>query len=295
MLTKIEQAELTTLTNKWNATDILPEQEIRLTELEKKRDEKQRMLCWFSCGAASAVATKNAITDYDATYEVVPVCCDTRPSEHEDNYRFSKECELWFGRPIIYISSEKYSTVDEVFEKSTYMSGIKGAQCTVALKKKPRFKFARPDDTHVFGFTFDEQKRIREFSQRNPDLILKWVLANSGITKQDCYRIVQAAGIRLPAMYLLGFDNNNCPGCVKASSPWYWDMVRTHFPEIFKRRCEQSRRIGCRLVEIRSHVRIFLDELPPGPFKKWRKKEQLSCGPECGVAQPIDLMDDPMF
>jgi len=38
------------------------------------------------------------------------------------------------------------------------------------------------------------------------------------------------------------------------------------------------------LVEIHHHERIFLDELPPGPFKKPRRKEPLSCGPECGQA-----------
>lgn len=244
------------------------------------------MLCWFSCGAASAVATKHAITHFGEIYEVIPVCCDTRPSEHADNYRFAKECEEWFGRPIVFISSDQYATVDDVFERVGYMSGIKGARCTVELKKKPRFQFAQPDDVHVFGFTSDEAKRIREFSERNPELLLEWVLRDGGITKQDCYRFLQDKGIELPTMYKLGFDNNNCPGCVKASSPWYWDMVRTHFPEVFQRRCEQSRKIGVRLVEIHHHERIFLDELPAGPFKRRKKKEVLSCGPECGIPTP---------
>lgn len=247
-------------------------------------EEKPRMLCWFSCGAASAVATRAAITQFDKTHEVIPVCCDTRPSENSDNYRFSRECEKWFERPIVFISSDKYATVDEVFEKVGYMSGVKGARCTVELKKKPRFKFAQPDDVHVFGFTADEGKRIREFTERNPELSLKWVLRDGGITKQDCYQLLKIEGIELPENYRLGFDNNNCPGCVKATSPWYWDLVRHHYPAVFKRRCEQSRKIGVRLVEIRSHVRIFLDELPYGPFKKRGKKENLSCGPECGIS-----------
>lgn len=258
-------------------------------------NREMRMLCWFSCGAASAVATKRAIEHFGSTHEVVPVCCDTRPSENSDNYRFSSACEEWFGRPIVFISNDQYSTVDEVFEKTGYMSGIKGARCTVDLKKKPRFKFARPDDHHVFGFTADEGKRIREFSERNPELFLNWILRDLGVTKQDCYHVLQDVGIKLPVMYQLGFDNNNCPGCVKASSPWYWDMVRTHFPEVFLRRCEQSRKIGVRLVEIKHHVRIFLDELPPGPFKKRGKKENLSCGPECGVSTQTVTMDDPAF
>lgn len=239
-----------------------------------------RVIVWFSCGAASAVAAKLTIED-NPNRDVLIVCCDTRPSEHQDNYRFCNDCEAWWGRKIVFINNPKYKTVDEVFDRERYMSGIRGARCTTELKKIPRLQFANPEDIHVFGFTFDERKRVREFRMRNPELILKWTLVDHCYTKQDCYEELHRAGIELPAMYRLGFDNNNCPGCVKASSPWYWDMVRTHFPIVFNRRCEQSRKLGVRLVKIED-VRIFLDELPKGPFKKGNKKENLSCGPECG-------------
>jgi hypothetical protein len=111
-----------------------------------------RMICWFSCGGPSAVAAKEAIRLYSGTHEVVVVNCDTRPSEHSDNYRFSEECERWFGQPIVYIRNNEYATIDEVFEKTRYLSGIKGARCTTELKKIPRLRFSTPDDIHVFGF-----------------------------------------------------------------------------------------------------------------------------------------------
>jgi hypothetical protein len=254
-------------------------------------NEKQRIICWFSCGAASSMAAKLTVEKYSHSHEVVVVCCDTRPSEDADNYRFSAEAERFIGAPIQFIRNAEFETVDDVFEKARYMSGVSGARCTVALKKKPRFVFAKPDDIHVFGFTAEEKRRIKDFTDRNPELHLLWILSESGYTKQKCLDAIKAAGIQLPRMYRLGFDNNNCPGCVKSSSPWYWDMIRKHFPEIFKRRCEQSRKLGVRLVEIRHHQRIFLDELPPGPFKRRGQKENMSCGPECGVAltppQPI--------
>lgn len=41
MLTNAEQTEIADLILKWNATDILPEQETRLAELERKRDESR--------------------------------------------------------------------------------------------------------------------------------------------------------------------------------------------------------------------------------------------------------------
>lgn len=245
---------------------------------------KPRLLCWFSCGAASAVATKKSIQLHSNRFDVIPVNCDTRSSDHPDNYRFAADCERWFEKPIVYIESGFYKNVDEVFEHTRYMSGVQGARCTTELKKVPRLAYAQPHDTHVFGFTADELKRARDFRMRNPELKLKWILFELLITKQDCLDILQQAGIALPAMYFLGFNNNNCPGCVKASSPWYWSMVRKHFPEVFAKRCEQSRKLGVRLVEIRHHQRIFLDELPDREFKAPRRKENLSCGPECGVS-----------
>lgn len=244
-----------------------------------------RILVWFSCGAASAVAAKETLRIFPDR-EVLIICCDTRPSEHPDNYRFSADVERWLGRPILFIRNYQYEVVDDVFEQRRYMSGVKGARCTQELKKVPRLFFSKPDDEHVFGFTADEYKRrIIPFEQRNIALRLIHTLYWLGINKTECYRRIQSAGIELPMMYQLGFDNNNCPGCVKASGPWYWSMVRKHFPEVFKRRCEQSRALGVRLVEIKHHVRIFLDELPDKEFKRPRKKENLSCGPECGVTK----------
>jgi hypothetical protein len=244
-----------------------------------------RIICWFSCGAASAVAAKKTIELCGNEHEVIIVNCDTRPSEHPSNYRFSEQCAKWFRQPIIYIRNSEYATVDEVFEKTRYMAGIAGARCTTELKKLPRHEFSRYDDVHVFGFTANKKeiKRAEDFAANNPELRLKWTLIELGITKGQCYRELIHAKIELPVMYLLGFDNNNCPGCVKASSPWYWSMVRRHFPDVFKRRCEQSRKLGVRLVEIWRHERIFLDELPDRLFSKPRRREDLSCGPQCGI------------
>lgn len=244
----------------------------------------KRILVWFSCGAASAVAAKMCVEEFGSTHEVLIVNCDTRSSEHPDNYRFCADCVKWWGQEIVFIKSDKFQTVDEVFDKTRYMAGVAGARCTTELKKLPRMDFARADDIHVFGFCFDEQKRVRQFEDRNPDLIVKWVLIEKRITKARCYQELTDAGIELPEMYKLGYDNNNCPGCVKASSPWYWSMIRKTHPEVFKRRCEQSRALGVRLVEIHHHERIFLDELPDREFKK-RGQENLSCGPECGQQQ----------
>ncbi len=238
-----------------------------------------RVLAWFSCGAASALAAKLAVEKYGDLVEVV--YCDTMSSEHPDNRRFFREVEGWLGRPIRIVKSDRYLDVDDVIQKRRYIAGPRGALCTVELKKMPRFEYQDPDDVHVFGYTAEEGHRIRRMREANPELRLDFVLSDAGKTKKDCYMALLGAGIALPAMYLLGYKNNNCIGCVKSTSPEYWQAIRHDFPWVYARRVEQSRELGVRMVELKGE-RIFLDELPEG-YNPRRKNgtEDLSCGPEC--------------
>jgi hypothetical protein len=219
--------------------------------------EAMKAIVWYSDGAASAVAAKLAVEKYGDAVEVVK--CDTTTSEHPDNLRFRKDVERWIGREVKLIQSEKYQTVDDVFESTRYMAGIAGARCTVELKKIPRFAYQQVDDIHIFGLTVDEWKRIEQFKRNNPELAFDWILREKFIRKEECYRMLEQAGIKLPEMYGLGFDHNNCLGCVKATSPGYWNRIRKHFPDVFERRARQSRAIGARLTR-HNGARIFLDE-----------------------------------
>lgn len=79
---------------------------------------ESRIIVWFSCGSASAFAGKKTIELFPER-EVLIVCCDTRPSEHPDNYRFSQEVEQWLGRKIIYIRNSDYDYVDGSFQIET--------------------------------------------------------------------------------------------------------------------------------------------------------------------------------
>jgi hypothetical protein len=236
-----------------------------------------RYVVWFSCGAASAVAAKMACDKYGS--KVVIVNCDTTISEHPDNIRFRRDVEGWLGRSIVRITSDKYTDIDDVFEKTRYMAGIAGARCTAEMKKRPRFAYQHPYDVHLFGYTAEEQKRIERFEGNNFDLKLEWILRDNNITKDDCFQILKEAGIELPAMYGLGFKNNNCLGCVKATSPKYWNLVRKNFPDVFAKRAEQSRKIGVRLTRYKGE-RMFLDELPI-EAGKFEAMPDLSCGPQC--------------
>jgi hypothetical protein len=239
-----------------------------------------RIDVWFSCGAASACAARLAIDKYGKDRTRV-IYCDVASAEHPDNIRFMSDVEQWLGVFTVQVRSKSYVSVDDVFERTRYMSGIAGARCTTELKKIPRFDFQGADDIHVFGYTKGEEARVKRFEENNPELSVDWVLIDAGMTKQDCFRMLKKAKIALPAMYALGYKNNNCIGCVKATSPGYWNKIRHDFPETFARRARQSREIGCKLARYRGR-RVFLDELPTSAQGEM---EFISCGPECSSIQ----------
>ena len=116
-----------------------------------------RTVSWFSCGAASAVATKLAIADNPDT---IVAYCEVK-EEHPDNARFLKDCEVWFDKEIVILGNDKYDrSIYEVFRKTRYLAGPGGARCTGELKKKVREAWAEPDDINVFGYTVEEQDRL---------------------------------------------------------------------------------------------------------------------------------------
>ena len=78
---------------------------------------KETIAVWFSCGAASAVAAKKTIEKYGETHNVI-IVNNPVVNEHEDNLRFLKDCEEWFGQKVISAINDKYPSCDirDVFE-----------------------------------------------------------------------------------------------------------------------------------------------------------------------------------
>lgn len=233
---------------------------------------------WFSCGAASAVAAKKTVEKYSKTHNILIVNNPVK-EEHEDNRRFLRDIEEFIQHPIIEAKNDKYpnASIVDVFNDRKYMSGIAGAPCTLCLKKEARYQFEKANkiDWHVLGFTVDEWQRQVDFNRGERGNTLP-ILVSELTTKSDCFKVLRKANLKLPEIYSLGFPNANCIGCVKATSPDYWNLVRSTHPLVFNQRCEQSREIGSKLVRVKGK-RIFLDELKPtdkgNGIKSW----------ECGI------------
>jgi len=223
-----------------------------------------RIVSWFSCGAASAVATVLASEKYKS---IEAVYCRV-VEEHEDNLRFLDDFVRVTGIPVKTIVNEKYNgSIYEVFEKRKFLKSPRGAPCTFNLKKEMRRKYQRPDDIQVFGYTVDEQERADRFIDSNNDVNEDFILIDCLIDKQECYSRLKQMGIKLPVMYELGYSNNNCIGCVKGGMG-YWNKIRKDFPDAFSRMEKLERFIG-HSINQDDKGPVYLDELAPnrGRFK----------------------------
>jgi hypothetical protein len=173
-----------------------------------------------------------------------------------------------------------------VWEERRFLVGPTGALCSTELKKKVRRDFQRPDDVQVFGFTTEEKSRADRFREQNIEVDLRTPLIERDLTKADCLALVERAGIDVPAMYRLGYQNANCCGCVHGGMG-YWNKIRVDFPLTFLRMAALEREIGHSLNKDESGP-VWLDEMDPerGDYPTEISRD---CSLLCAIAEPALL------
>lgn len=224
-----------------------------------------RVIAWFSCGAPSTIAAKLAIAEHGP--DVIVARIDTG-TEHADQERYTAAAEKYLDHEVTVLRSKDYADTWQVWEKRRFIVGRDGAPCTVELKRKVRYAFQQPSDLHVFGYTNEEKDRAARFALTEPGLDTWYPLIDRDLTAADCRAMVERAGIELPVMYRLGFQNNNCIGCPKGGIG-YWNHIRRHFPDTFDRMAKLERDIGHAVCSeevtegSRAKTPVWLDELDP--------------------------------
>lgn len=225
-------------------------------------------VCWLSAGVSSFIAgyLSNDVDKY------IYIDID---NQHPDSMRFIKDCEIALGKKVEILKSE-YGSVENVIKTFRYVNGAYGAKCTEVLKKRVRkeweYDHRQYDITYVWGFDCNEKHRAERLCQTYTEFNHEFPLIARGITKEEAHGILDRLGVKRPAMYEMGYQNNNCVGCVKGGMG-YWNRIRVDFPEVFERMAKLERDIG------RSCIKgVFLDELSP---ERGRADKEII--PECGI------------
>lgn len=259
-----------------------------LVNLLKGNDIK---IAWWSAGITSAVACKLALELYPNT---VLIYIETGKA-HPDNKRFKEECENWYGAEIFNVNnSGGYKNPIDVMLKTGYVNGVNGARCTLELKKKVRYeieKLMNPDLfvqqngkilNQIFGFEWSQKEvnRAIRFKQQYPNSNPLFPLIERGINKNNAAAILQKNKITLPWMYVHGYNNNNCIGCVKGGKG-YWNKIKSDFPETFNEMAIAEKKVGYSCIKNK-----FLFDL-----KESEGRDLKEIIPECGNFCEIELED----
>ncbi len=220
------------------------------------KDDGILTVAWFSAGVSSAVATKMSIDQVD---RVIYTHID---DHHADTERFVNDCEEWFDKPVERLQSELKTVEAACLQYGKgYINGPSGANCTRTLKKRVRIDWEKKHKStplrYVWGFDIGEAERCIRAESAMPEQLHRFPLVSNKVTKKAAHKILKASGIKRPAMYDLGYNNNNCVGCVKGGMG-YWNHIRVDFPDVFASRAALERKIG------RSCLNgVFLDKLDP--------------------------------
>ena len=233
---------------------------------------------WISAGVSSFIAGWLVRDTVDKWIYI-----DVK-DQHPDSIRFIKDCEKLIGKEIEFLKSDKYEDVADVVRKTHMINSPWGAACTGMLKKAVRKHWENEqyakgitDLTYVWGMDYNERNRKDSIIKNFPEFTHEFPLIDRMLSKEDCHALANQLCIKRPIMYDLGYQNNNCVGCVKGGM-WYWNKIRKDFPEVFKARAELEREVGHSCLN-----GVYLDELDP---KVGRKTDEIhgDCSIMCHLA-----------
>lgn len=217
---------------------------------------KQMKVCWISAGISSFLAGY-FVRDTVDKFIYIDIS-----DQHPDSMRFIKDCEKLLGKEIEILRSEEYNSVEEAIRAAGVITMPKSfAPCTAWLKKRVRKKWEYEhrdyELAYVWGMDANEKRRAERLEETMIEFHHEFPLIDRNLTKQEAHGICATLGLKRPVMYDLGYNNNNCIGCVKGGMG-YWNKIRVDFPEVFESRAKLERDIGNSIFK-----ECFLDELEP--------------------------------
>ena len=228
-------------------------------------------VAWLSGGVSSFIAAYLAKPDRCIYIDV--------DDQHPDTMRFIRDCEEVLGMECEVLRSE-YGSVENVARTFGYLVGPHFAKCTEVLKRRVRKEWeSRQTEpvTYVWGYDAGERHRAERLLEAMPQFGHEFPLIDANLAKDEVHGMAERLGVKRPAMYDMGYRNNNCVGCVRGGKG-YWNAIRRDFPDVFASRSRLERDLGAHIIKD-----CYLDELEPDAG---RMDEVV---PQCGIMCELSM------
>jgi 3'-phosphoadenosine 5'-phosphosulfate sulfotransferase (PAPS reductase)/FAD synthetase len=197
-------------------------------------------ICTLSGGKASAYCADLSIKKYGKE-NIILYFNDTK-WEHPDLYRFLKELSLYWGIPITEDSDGR--SPEQIFEDNHALANNRMPFCSRILKAERLQKYYKNGDNIIFGIGIEEKHRAERLIaayqkvavKTNRWATLEFPLIANKVSSIEVSEWLNATGIKVPELYRLGFEHNNCNGgCVRAGKK-HWAHLLSVLPEVYKDR-----------------------------------------------------------
>ena len=189
-------------------------------------DGCKHIVC-FSGGETSALVALEVAERYGTAKLVLLNHNIVTRSEDADIKRFKREIAAYIGVPVTYANMVGWATKDQfdvVVEAGALTSQTGMALCTNRMKTQPfdRWLSANVPDKNCilyYGFTSDEQRRIRRRAQI---LGIRGYKTDFPLATWTCTFVSTTDVGIVPPLVYAQFKHANCVGCLKAGAQhWY--------------------------------------------------------------------------
>lgn len=175
------------------------------------------------------------VVDRFGPADVVLLFADTR-MEDEDLYRFIEECAVYLKCPLIKIADGR--TPWEVFKDERFLGNSRVDPCSKILKRELLDRWClehAPKAIRYFGLDWTEDQRYERLRSRMEERgiprsqiqapMIEW---RPLVDKPDMLKQVEDLGIKIPRLYTLGANHNNCGlFCVKSGQAQFRLLLKT--------------------------------------------------------------------
>jgi 3'-phosphoadenosine 5'-phosphosulfate sulfotransferase (PAPS reductase)/FAD synthetase len=162
--------------------------------------------------------------------------------EHKDLYRFLDDVRNYLDKDIYFDSDGR--SPEQVFFDEHFLGNNRVPLCSRVLKAERLQKFYKDGDTLIFGIGLEERRRMERiiaayqivYAKTGKYCRIEFPLIEQKIPRFKIDEWFCRTGIKMPELYRLGFEHNNCSGgCVRQGKK-QWKKLLELLPDVYGER-----------------------------------------------------------
>ena len=175
-------------------------------------------------------STALAVYMRDRIPEMEYVFCDTE-KELPETYEYLDRVEAYLGKPIVRLKHDGRGFDHHLVLRHGYLPSARMRWCTEQLKIRPYERYVGDDPILSYiGIRADENRQ--GYISRKPSITPVYPFKDDGITKNDVFRLLEAAGLGLPGYYEWR-SRSGCYFCFFQQHIEWIGLLETH-PDLFE-------------------------------------------------------------